>query len=297
MTAMPGPSWHGSRQRLEEDASREPRWHPFKRLIEDDQSDTRLTFNDVVFGIVITQIFLEAVPMERLTWSLRTHLLLAFAITMGSYIGYRKSLKRTKAKLAFFNLPLVQFALDLCMIYLYYHLTITPDVTASILPTLKPVDDAQTVFLIFMLYLAWDGVSVLMRMRGYNVTFSRRKATVTVVCCIVSLAIFLVALSGVQTTTEGWLIAVDLCLVGLGVAYRWAKDALWALPQQPEVAQCTKDHTESTDAVRQNSTPAQIAVPVPEPTPPTGAASPQGATASSPPDAIPGPDPCQPQSA
>jgi hypothetical protein len=202
------------------------RWHWFTRQYSTDKADARLTFNDVVFGIVITEIFLEALPIERLRWSVRIHLLLAFLVTVASYIGYRKSKKRTEKALAFFNLPLIQFALDLGMIYLYYRLSITPDLVAHPAAGVVPDVDAKTVLYIFILYLAWDAVSWSMWRRGYiDVTFYPRRAAVTLVCLALAGTIAVVAGGG--SATEESSLAIDSALIVLALLYRWVKDGLY----------------------------------------------------------------------
>jgi hypothetical protein len=211
----------------------QPTWrdfHPLGRRKAPDESDTRLTFNDVIFGLVIAQIFLEAIrlgsPGAKAVWA---HLALAFVVTIGSYIGYRKSLKRTRNGLSFFNLPLIQFGLDLAMIFLYYKLAVHPN-----LVTLKDVGaasisgkyDAKVVTTIFALYAAWDLVSLFMKWRGYDdVRFSWSRASVTWLCLGLSVGVYIGATRfSVQSFPVFW---VDLALLGVCVLYRWLKDGLF----------------------------------------------------------------------
>src|SRR5271166_2575800 len=125
-------------------------WRRAKRL---DESRTSLTFTDVIFGLVISQIFIRAAALNTLSTAVDVHLALSLAVVLGSYIGYRASLKRSTYRLAFFNLPLLRFILDLFMIFLYYVLTITPDETKNPLAPVHAQVDTLVVFLIFAAYL------------------------------------------------------------------------------------------------------------------------------------------------
>jgi hypothetical protein len=214
-------------------------WHPLYREPKEDKADTRIRFNDVVFGIVIAKIFNEAESIEKLTWSDRTHLFLAFAVTIGSYIGYRKSLKRSTYTLAFFNLPLWQFILDLGMIYFYYRLSATPDFTANVTPkpTVDPNLDAIIAGTIFALYFAWDIVSYFMSERRDSqknkiypdIKFSFPRTAVTFL--FLALAVIVAAAANFteffQYHFHDKAIAVDLSLAVAAIAYRWAKDGLY----------------------------------------------------------------------
>jgi len=209
-------------------------WHWFERPSGTDDADTRIRFNDVVFGIVIAKIFNEAAVIETLPWPVRTHLLLAFVVTLGSYIGYRKSLKRSKYTVAFFNLPLFQFILGLGMIYFYYRLSATPDVSVTPGGTAKPPVnvnpgfDAITVFFVFVLYVVWDLVSLLMRKKYSEIKFSVSRTIVTGAFLLLSAIVLLFANSELLPRDSVIaVIVVDLLLVAIALAYRWVKDGLY----------------------------------------------------------------------
>lgn len=55
-------------------------WEWFQRQkTTADEEKTSLTFTDVIFGLVITQAFIQTVPLHKLTTAERVHIALAFA--------------------------------------------------------------------------------------------------------------------------------------------------------------------------------------------------------------------------
>jgi hypothetical protein len=205
-----------------------PAWKRPARL---DESLTSLTFTDVIFGLVFTQIFIRASALGGLSTALDVHLALSFAVAVGSYIGYRGSLKRGTYKLAFFNLPLLRFILDLFMIFLYYVLAVTPVETNKAPPLVHARADAFAILLIFAAYLAWDLVSKLMSTGDYKqVSFDGRRTLVTVGGLIIAAVVFGIASTTSHPLSQHLAIVVDSILIAMVIMYRWAKDCIATTP-------------------------------------------------------------------
>jgi len=200
-------------------------WKLFKgRNKTADQGKTSLTFTDVIFGLVITQIFVQAVPFRKLSGPVLVHLGLATVVVLGSYIGYRRSLKRGEPPLYFFSLSLLRFMLDLAMIFLYYLLVVTPDTTKD--PATAHVSsrfDAVVGASIFLLFLLWDLVSTWMAAAGYQVGYSWLRTFLTFAFLAVSAGVL--ALAHHEPRSAGWAIKIDTALIVLNLAYRWLKDS------------------------------------------------------------------------
>jgi hypothetical protein len=192
-----------------------------------DQSQTSLTFTDVIFGLVFTQIFVRASSLGGLPPAVNVHLALSLVVAAGSYIGYRGSLKRGTYKLAFFNLPLLRFTLDLFMIFLYYVLAVTPHVTKN-----KPIlvharMDSLVIFLIFAAYLVWDLVSKVMSDHNYTqITYKGIRTAVTLAGLVAAGVIVVVAWMAGSPLNQHLAIGVDVALLVVMILYRYVKDGI-----------------------------------------------------------------------
>jgi len=201
-------------------------WTLWNRAKRADESLTSLTFTDVIFGLVFTEIFTRAAALHALSTAVDVHLALSLAVAAGSYIGYRGSLKRGMYRLAFFNLPLLRFVLDLFMIFLYYVLAVTPDETKNPAALVHARTDSLVVLLIFAAYLAWDLISKMMSHNGYQIGFDAKRTVVTLVGLAVAGAIFGIAWTATSPLNQHLAIVVDSLLIALVILYRWAKDCV-----------------------------------------------------------------------
>jgi hypothetical protein len=205
-----------------------------------DPDGTGLRFTDVLFGFVFKEVFFRLADWNDIPGPnadvVRMHLVLTAAVTMGSYIGFRNSLKRQSYGIRFFNLPIVKFSLDQAMVVLYFVLaTRTPDKIDGFLSTTETYDAswAQTsiavVFWIFVLYVAWDIASWWMTKRDYPlIQFTSAGLVVTVgglalvgACCLVA---------GTVDTANAAAVVLG-ATTGATLLYRFAKDH-----RQPPVA-------------------------------------------------------------
>ena len=83
---------------------------------------------------------------------------------LGSWIGYRRSLNRSSYEVKFFNLPLVRFVVDQCMLVLYFRIAVLTKVDGSTLPAASVLATATTrlVMYVFFLYVVWDFLGIRM---------------------------------------------------------------------------------------------------------------------------------------
>ncbi len=129
------------------------------------KADTGLRFTDILFGFVISQLFVRLQNVSQLHWFVRWQLIAGTALVLGSWIGFRRSLNRTSYEIKFFNLPFVRFILDQAMVILYFRVAVlTPTDLKSKFPAAQTLLTKTTVALalIFALYALWDLFGILM---------------------------------------------------------------------------------------------------------------------------------------
>jgi hypothetical protein len=129
-----------------------------------DPGDTGLQFTDILFGFVIFQLFQRMQRFGALPWFGRWQLIVATTLVLGSWIGFRLSVTRSRYRLKFFNLPLFRFVLDQAMVILYFHVAaLYPNSsTAKVAPSSLVHSTILTLLIIFGLYWAWDILAVWM---------------------------------------------------------------------------------------------------------------------------------------
>jgi hypothetical protein len=141
-------------------------FHPFPEV---SKTDTSLRYTDILFGFVIRELFLRLQNWTGLDGSTRWHLVIGTVLVLGSWVGYRRSLKRSAYEVKFFNLPLLKFIADQLMLILYFRIAVmTPAVgtlVAGATPLPPDVLATQTTFLVvevFLLYIIWDALGIWM---------------------------------------------------------------------------------------------------------------------------------------
>lgn len=140
--------------------------HPTPELV---RLDTSLRYTDILFGFVISQIFVRLQYWQNLDRHISLHLGVCLALVLGSWIGYRRSLNRSSYEVKFFNLPFFRFLLDQGMLILYFQIAGSTPVdlgkplTNPAETLLAPPDPHVLVYgtvrllaLIFLLYGIWD---------------------------------------------------------------------------------------------------------------------------------------------
>src|ERR1700761_7985614 len=200
-----------------------------KRLIsppaELSQHGTGLQFTDILFGFVISQLFLRLQHWSHLSDFSRHQLICSTVLVLGSWIGFRRSLNRTDYELKFFNVPLWRFVLDQMMVVFYFRIaTLTPldpkkefnfaDVTHQ---------TVKVLCIIFMLYLAWDLLGQWMaadRVKKYKGTKDLVRPLIT----LGGLAAFLLLLLWVDSADNFEPTTYMTVAIGVLILYRWAKE-------------------------------------------------------------------------
>ena len=126
--------------------------------------DTGLRYTDILFGLVIRELFSRLQNWSLLGSAVRWHLVVGTTLVLGSWIGYRRSLNRTAYEVKFFNLPLLRWLVDQLMLVLYFRVATLTDLGGGKL--LTPDELATTtstlVLYVFVLYIFWDFLGIWM---------------------------------------------------------------------------------------------------------------------------------------
>lgn len=192
--------------------------------------DTGLRFTDILFGFVISQIFLRLQHFGELPGFVRWQLVVSAALVLGSWIGFRRSLNRSSYELKFFNLPLARFIVDQLMILFYFRITVlTPnDPEASFDPSSLVSDTFQTLVIIFGLYLLWDLLGQLMSIKWKSKKkYEGSDGNVPGVLITFAFGLAFVALlhiAAVKDVDEALAVTLFAVATALLLGYRWAKE-------------------------------------------------------------------------
>jgi len=133
--------------------------HP---VSQPEKSDTGLRFTDILFGFVLSELFIR---LGNQDWTqpfsiVPLQLLVGTNLVLGSWLGFRLSLYRSSYQIKFFNLPLFRFLVDQVMLVLYFRIAIltpAPD-SKKTLPPLPQLAETtvKLVVYVFVLYALWD---------------------------------------------------------------------------------------------------------------------------------------------
>jgi hypothetical protein len=128
------------------------------------RASTGLTFTDILFGLVISELFLRIQNWLQIPSYIRGHLIVGLALVLGSWIGFRRSLHRTVYELKFFNIPLFRFLMDQAMVLLYFRMAVlTPLKNPETVSPEQLVGSTIAILVfVFLLYLSWDAFGVWM---------------------------------------------------------------------------------------------------------------------------------------
>lgn len=196
-----------------------------------DPAGTGLRFTDVLFGFVFKEIFFRLADWSKIDGEganlVRVHLLLAAAVTIGSYVGFRKSTQRADPVLRFINLPMIRFVVDQAMVVMYFVLaTRTSDDVAEI-PGVSSGswarDSIVAVIAVFVLYVVWDILSLLLERREYEgVNF--RPSGLVISISFTMLLLIPLALVPRDDASVGNGVAGLIATIVIVIAYRVVKD-------------------------------------------------------------------------
>jgi hypothetical protein len=129
-----------------------------------DTSEIGVDFIDILFGLVVTEIFTAFTNVrlhELATWA---NLVLALVVVVFSWIGYHKAKSKYSRSLSFTGASIIQFFVDIGIVAIYLALVKemehTRDLARGTHPVLSIRPEAVTMSVIFALYLIWDLLQV-----------------------------------------------------------------------------------------------------------------------------------------
>jgi hypothetical protein len=190
-------------------------------------------------GTVLIDVLFAAVMAKALDLSSASHVNAAEQIRLGlagtttvtAWIGYHNSRNRARYSITFFNLPLLQFTIEIGLVYLYWLLVIwsarvgqrgTP---ASIVP------ETTLLACVFILNCSWDLSALTMRKAAKYQEMGmdddrplRRRVTRVFLAIFVASAL---AARLAPARLPGWIsVLVTVALAVLVVAHRWLQNVV-----------------------------------------------------------------------
>jgi hypothetical protein len=214
-------------------------WSDFKsrftREPRPDRSLVGITFIDVLFALVVGKVLEPLVAWEKVSIVAYGHLIVAFMLTVLSWIGYHNSWNRPRYFISFANFPLLQFLVDASLVIVYWLAALqvegvfdTPQGTITRMNSAQP--EAYLVAVSFLLYTAWDWIVGVMRADPrYRIFVHDPEATkrrnVTIVCCALAVG-FALLMWFIDPQSDKGILMVDGVLVALLIGYRFAKEGV-----------------------------------------------------------------------
>lgn len=199
----------------------------------EDQSRVGITFIDVLFALVVGRI-LEGFGQPRRVPTIGVmHLGVAAALSITSWIGYHNSWNRPRYFIQFVNLPLLQFAVDVALVAVYWFTAVTAEGTGSWLADGRSsLPEAQLVAASGALYVAWDLIALRMRRAEKYIHLridkdAPQRRLVSAAFLGVAVVVIMVIHFWKVNSAAG-IIGVDGTLIGLILLYRLAKE--WVTP-------------------------------------------------------------------
>jgi hypothetical protein len=199
-----------------------------------DPTRAGLSFVEVLFALVVAQVLEPFRSLLLIPAAGLSHLGLALVLTVTSWVGYHNSWNRPRHFIRFANLALAQFAIDILLVITYWFCAISAEFPASTLGRdVSAVPESLCVAVSFCLYVLWDFVGFRIRRSDlYDRSPPDRdvpqRRRVTQVCAAAAVGIAVVV-TAVGVDSAGPAIAVDVGLLGVILAFRFAKE--WFTPE------------------------------------------------------------------
>lgn len=197
-----------------------------------DHTAVGVSFIDVLFALVIGSIFSRwSSNPVRPAFGI-SHLLLAFVVTITSWIGYHNSRSRPQYQIRFVNLPLIQFGIDVALVITYWLLVNSAELASGHADTPHADVRWDTIYVAVaaVLYVAWDLAALQLRkdarytrMTMANDVPARRYISALLAVATVALAA-IINLTGLAQNRPSGAVLVDAVLIVLVLTYRIAKD-------------------------------------------------------------------------
>jgi hypothetical protein len=208
---------------------------------QEDPGKVGISFVDVLFALVVGEVLS---PLRR-WWTIPgpawSHLVLAAVLVLTSWIGYHNSTNKPKYEIAFVNLPLWQFVLDISMVIAYWFTA-----TSAELPEHSPLKDlpaprgsavpeAILVAVCFLLYVLWDEVGRQIKKSPFygasSPSASDGARRIVTWCCFVATLVIVGLAIWAEASDQHWgiVIALDIALIALLIGFRVLKEVVTLL--------------------------------------------------------------------
>jgi hypothetical protein len=152
-----------------------------------DDSAIGTIFIDVLFAAVVARALQIGTAEGGFPLAGQAQLFVAAIVTIASWVGYHNSANRTRYRIAFFNLPLMQFTVEIGHVFLYWLLVTTSEawrIQSAPHSNAAGIPEAIIMASIFVSYCLWDQISLAIRRSSKYVDFlmkddqpSRRRVT------------------------------------------------------------------------------------------------------------------------
>ena len=147
-------------------------WNPIRSSLQNsiplpqrDLQTVGTVFIDVLFGVVVAKA-LDLSSTGQRTIAEQLSLFVAIVVTVTAWIGYHNSRNRARYTISFFNLPLLQFAMEIALVYIYWLLVVSSTRTSggkSGIASTPVLAEAVLVTCYFALSCCWDLAALAMR--------------------------------------------------------------------------------------------------------------------------------------
>jgi hypothetical protein len=184
-----------------------------------DENASGAVFIDVLFGVVVAKA-LEISSVSHIAVAERMHLLLAIVVAVTAWLGYHNSRNRARYVIAFFNLPLLQFTIDIGFVYLYWLLVVSSN-------TASDVTESVLISCVFALSCSWDLTALAMRRSAAYPDMKieddkvRRRAVTRAFLAIFLLLMIMIILARPK---GAWSVFLTAVLTVLVIAHRWIQN-------------------------------------------------------------------------
>jgi hypothetical protein len=200
-----------------------------------DEARVGLSFIEVLFSLTVVRILEPLMHYTTIPNVGRIHLVLAFVLTVTSWVGYHNSWNRPRYFIRFANLPLWQFLIDVALVVTYWFCATSAEGIGTDLGKQSSAQpESVAVAVSFVLYCLWDLVGYAIRKSDHydqnplNKDVPRRRY-VTWAFAAVAVGIAL-AVWMTQPKADHMIIGVDCILIILIVAFRFTKEFSWVTP-------------------------------------------------------------------
>ena len=197
-----------------------------------DEARVGLSFIEVLFSLTVVRILEPLMHYTTIPNIGKTHLVLAFVLTVTSWVGYHNSWNRPRFFIRFANLPLWQFLIDVALVVTYWFCATSAEgIGTDLGHRASAQPESVAVAISFILYCLWDWVGYTIRKsdRYEQNPVSKdvpRRRYVTWAFATIAVGIAL-AVWVTQPKADRTIMVVDFILIFLIIAFRFTKEFSW----------------------------------------------------------------------